>query len=498
MLTIEPLHALIHSLTKTEKRYFTLTAEMQKGQKEYLQLFKVLGSSKIFNDSLVKLLKDKYPNSSIEPARKHLYSVIMKSLRHFENEKDIEIKLINLLQDARLLHNKGLVEASFELLQKAKEIAIEFEKFFHYLLAAKQELDYLLRSQFVGVSENQLVEKQEKFRELLELQLGTAQHRMLYQILLLRYWKSGVVRNQKQIVSLNDLLLEEHQLLSGHRFKSFETQQLHLQFQSVYFFISGNPEGSLNVFRDLDTLFRSNYKLWQANPIYYIQLIDGILQDLRLIDRYEEMGYYYDRLRELTLPSENLQKTIEVMLLRHQLNSYSDQCKFKEGKDILLVTQKEIEKNLDHLPLQMQAETQLAIARVYFGNKEYSSVLKVVNNVLNQLSSYASVTHSSFIVFHLLNIQVNIVLKNSDYLYYAIRSLERQLKNSRALYGVEELMLNIAKRWLSNKSISDVSDDLKRLEENPFEKYFIRTLFLDSWINTISTGKNKIKSGRMT
>src|SRR5688500_4966975 len=118
MLTIEPLHALIHSLTKTEKRYFTLTAEMQKGQKEYLQLFKVLESSKIFNDSLVKLLKDKYPNSSIEPARKHLYSVIMKSLRHFENEKDIEIKLINLLQDARLLHNKGLVEASFELLQK--------------------------------------------------------------------------------------------------------------------------------------------------------------------------------------------------------------------------------------------------------------------------------------------------------------------------------------------------------------------------------------------
>lgn len=487
MLTLEPLHTLIHSLTKTEKRYFTLTTEMHKGEKEYLQLFKVLDSSKLFDQFLVQALKDKYPDSIIEPARKHLYSVIMKSLRHFENEKEIETKLSNLLQDARLLYGKGLIDASFELLEKIKQLAVEHEKFFYFLLAAKQELNYLVRSQFLGVDENHLIEKQEKFREILELQHGTAQHSMLYQVLLFRYWKNGVVRSQKQVVSLNDLLLEEHQLLSGHRLKSFETQQLHLQFQSVYFLISGNSEGSLNVYRDLDSLFHANHRLWQDNPVYYIQLIDGILYDLRSMEIYEELEYYYGRLKELKANSESLQKTIDAVLLSHQLNSYCDQNKFKEGKDFLLLKSKEIKNNLLRLPIQKQAEIQLAAARIYFGNYEYSAVLQIVNSVLNQLSSSTSITHSSYIVFHLLNIQVNIVLKDSDYIYYAIRSLERKLKNSRALYGVEELILSIAKRWLSGKSLHGIEEQIKKLDENPFEKYFIKTLLVNSWISKIKS-----------
>jgi hypothetical protein len=489
MLTIEPLYRLIHSLTKAEKRYFTLTAELQKGKKEYMQLFKLLEASPKFDEGLIKTLKDKYQDSTIEPARKHLYRVIMKSLRQFENGKEVETKLSNLLQDARILYNKGLIDASFHLLEKVKEIALNHEKFFFFLLAAKQELNYLVRSQFLALDENRLVEKQAKFREILELQLGAAQHSMLYQVLLFRYWKNGVVRSQKQVVSLNDLLLEEHQLLSGQRRKSFESQQLHLQFQSVYFFISGNPEGSLNVYRDLDSLFRRNSVLWQESPLYYIQLIDGILYDLRSMDRYEEMEYYYRRLREIEVNSESMEKMLNAILLSHQLNSYSDQNQFKEGKALLLLKANEIEGNLEYLPIQLQAEIQLAVARIYFGNKEYSPVLKIVNSVLNKISGATSITHSSFIVFHLLNIQVNVVLKNSDYLYYALRSLERRLKNSRSLYGVEELMLIIGKRWLSNKSLNDLQDRVKALEDNPFERYFIKTLFIKSWLaQTLTPG----------
>lgn len=489
MLTIEPLYTLIHSLTKAEKRYFTLTAEMQKGKKEYLKLFKILEASDKFDEALIETLKDEYHDSTIEPARKHLYSVIMKSLRQFGNAKDVETKLSNLLQDARILYNKGLIDASFQVLGKVKQIALDYEKFFYFLLAAKQELNYLVRSQFLALDESRLIEKQAKFREIFELQLGAAQHSMLYQVLLFRYWKNGVVRSQKQVVSLNDLLLEEHQMLSGQRRRSFESQQLHLQFQSVYFLISGNPEGSLSVYRDLDSLFRSNATLWQESPLYYIQLIDGILYDLRSMDRYDEMEYYYGRLREIEVNSESLEKMVDAIMFSHQLNSYSDQNKFKEGKALLLLKAKEIEGDLEYLPIQLQAEVQLAVARIYFRNKEYSSVLKIVNGVLNQIPGATSIRHSSFIVFHLLNIQVNMALKNSDYLYYALRSLERRLKNSRSLYGVEELMLTIGKRWLSNKSLNDLEDRVKLLEDNPFERYFIKTLFIKSWLAQTFTAR---------
>jgi hypothetical protein len=179
---------------------------------------------------------------------------------------------------------------------------------------------------------------------------------------------------------------------------------------------------------------------------------------------------------------------INVILLSHQLNSCCDQGRFRNGKEILLLKAREIEDDLDYVSIQMQAEMQLAVARIYFGNEEYSAVLKIVNRVLNQLSSTTSITHSSFIIFHLLNIQVNIVLKNADYLYYALRSLERRLKNSRSLYGVEELMLTIGKRWLANKSLDELQARIKTLEDNPFEKYFLKTLFIKAWIPTIHSG----------
>ena len=161
MYSIEHLFSLVNSMSKSEKRYFRLTTDLQKGEKSYLILFDILEGFAAFDEALTKKLKKRFPGSTIEPARKHLYHVLIKSLRQFNSDQDVEWRLMTWLQDSRILYNKGLYELSLDQLGKAKRVALENEKYMHFVLAARQELQYLVRSQFGGISEDELIEKQE-------------------------------------------------------------------------------------------------------------------------------------------------------------------------------------------------------------------------------------------------------------------------------------------------------------------------------------------------
>ena len=493
MLSMEPLHALIKAMTKTEKRYFRLTADMQKRKdnKDYLALFDMLDHEDTYSHALTKKIQTHFPGKQVEPARKHLYHVIMKSLRQFEGDKDIDMRLANLLQESKILYQKGLVGASLSLIEKTKNISLAYERFSYFVVAAKQEILCLIRTQFAGIDETTLVQKQEKIREFLEEQTNAAQHAMLYEVLLLRYWKNGVVRSQKEITSMNDLILEEYQFISSRRIKSFESRQLHLQFQSVYFLISGNPEGSLSIFRDLDNLFEVNRHLWEDNPTHYINFIDEVLHNLRAIEKYNELNFYFDRLRSLTPSSHHLSLVIKYVILSHQLHSACDRHEYPEANCIIGNKSLLEEKEIQQLPINLQTNTYLALARTYFGLGQYSTVLKIANGVLNKLAGSSQSNYSLFIIFNLMHLQVNILLKNADYLFYAIRSLERKLKLEKKVYGVEQLMLKIAKACVSNKPLTGFEQDLNAVEKNPLENYFVKILSLKTWVSKISGTRAK-------
>jgi hypothetical protein len=69
-----------------------------------------------------------------------------------------------------------------------------------------------------------------------------------------------------------------------------------------------------------------------------------------------------------------------------------------------------------------------------------------------------------------------------DHLSYAIRSIERKLRATQKIYGVEKLVITFAKRMLARKSLKDVKTQLQTLKENPVERQLIKELNLEEWI----------------
>lgn len=480
MLSTDSLFLLVRSLSKVEKRYFRLQAGFQRGEKRYLVLFDCLDAASAFDDSLRAELAQRFPGTTLEPARKHLAQVLLRALRQFESRKSVEARWLEALENSRILHVRGLIDAAFEQLEKAKLLTLKAEQFSLYVLAARRELAYRAEAQFPGMTEADLVEQHEKLRDLLDHEASSFRHAALYDVLLLRYWRTGLVRGARDTARLNDLLLEEHRALTAQRIRSFAAEQRHLQFQSVYFLVTGHPAGSLGVFRELDALFQRHPALWADNPLHYVQLLDGILHDLRAMNRPDEMPFFLDRLRAVPAPSENFVTMNAALVTEYELLRAVDTAQFGAVRRELSELARLPDRTLNLLPFPALARLYVAAARAWLALGEPAAALPLLNAVLNQPTRLMSQHLTT--VARLLNLQTHAALGNVDYLSYALRAAERNLRAGHRTAGVEGILLTRLRRWLRNRPFEVAPETLIRLMEEPYEALLARELRLTEWL----------------
>ncbi|WP_236648864.1 hypothetical protein [Spirosoma sp. 209] len=389
-MTIDVLHPLIHSLTKSEKRYCRLTTGGSGVDKGFLRLFDCLLAHDTLNEELTVELDRQFPGSTLEPARKHLYRVVMQRLRQFEQNQRVEVRIGQLLHDSQILYERGLVQASQDQLEKARLLAQQHERGLYAVLAARQQAEQWVRLQFDGVDEPALASLHDQIRQQLDQSQAALQHAALYETLLFRYQARGVVGSPADTLRLNDLLLEEYQLLNrqtrtGPSRRSFALLQQHLHFQSAYFRMIGDGAGSLRVYRELETLFARNPTLWTHQPLYYVQLLEGILADLRLLEQYEAMPYFIDRLRLIDTPVQGLNRLVPYLALYFSLLRLVDARHYTDAVALLAPYQADpagFERELSQLPMTTRTEFDLLLVRLNLGLGQLSAGLHRLNRVL--------------------------------------------------------------------------------------------------------------------
>ncbi len=132
--TLGDLHALIHSLSASEKRSFKIkhTSFTRKNNHNYLRLFDIINETKTYNkkDFDAILAKSKIKNYKIVVHR--LFDMITKVLRSI-HEKDIyEVRILGLLAEVDVLYKKGLPVQAGKRIEKT------------FMLAKKMDNPYLL------------------------------------------------------------------------------------------------------------------------------------------------------------------------------------------------------------------------------------------------------------------------------------------------------------------------------------------------------------------
>lgn len=476
-----------------------MSARLQEGEKVYISLFEIMDKEKSGERELKVKLKNRFPEAVFEPASKHLYKALMRSLKSFDAEKSIENKLMNLISDVRILFTKGILPLCFSEIERGKKLSLKHEKFFLFLQLARMELQYLTALEFPHVDETELVRRQEKINDILYYELFINKHSSLYELLSHRYAHQGITRSENEIEKLNDLLLEEYQVNANQHYGSFESDKLHLHFQSTYFMMTGNPEQSLQEFYQLNKLFEENEFHWEADPVYYIYLIHGILMGLRWMGKHDDMIFFIHRLEQIKPNARSHELFIRHLILQHQLAIFIDRRKFQEGLPLIVDYEPYI-TNAYQAPPNVFATTHFQISVIYFGMGDFRKSLQHINKVLDVGAAFIS--YQIYGLCRLVSLLIHVELENDDHLIYSIRSAERKFKTEKKLYRVEKLTIDFVRRWIhrtplnSNEILINYYEDLLKLKEDKFENQFLKQFIFLPWIEAKIAGSREVrKSG---
>ena len=196
----DSLFQLIKSLEKSEKRNFKLYVKRNTATEDLkiTQLFDALDKMPDYDEAQLLKKAKGVRKQQLSNLKAHLYRQILSSLRLIKEEDNIDIRLHEQMDHARILFNKGLYLQSLKVLERLKETA-----------RAYQQLTYLQQALFFEKKIESLYitrSMQDRAEQLrLEADTVSAQLTLVNQLsnlaLQLYSWyiKHGHARNEKDI-----------------------------------------------------------------------------------------------------------------------------------------------------------------------------------------------------------------------------------------------------------------------------------------------------------
>lgn len=486
---------LIQSLTKAEKRYFRLYANLQSGEKNYLLLFDLINKGTSSED-ICKLYCQEQSKGNFEMAAKHLYRVIMDCLAHLRKKEDVQTAIFDHITKAEILFERELFDAAFSQLDKAKSLAVTYENDPLLLLIRRTELKYLSSLGFKEISERELVSKQMKINDIMKYSRNTNLHLQLYDILKHRITYKGYVRSDKQKDNLNDLVLSELNLIANSSYKGFEAKKLHLLFQAAYYLNTGNYKSAIRFYQELIALFESNQHLILNPPIYYLSAIKGVLDSLHTAGLYKEMPFFIERLKKIQQGDYATEFLLEISACIYQ---YEQTALINTGKlEEALHLSEENEDSLFKKVGLLRPETQLklylntAILHLCLGNpgKARKSMKKIFSagKQFYALPSYKTA--------RLINLLIQAELGDYSFFENEINSIKRNMRYEKQTYQTEKLLFRFVMGYplpsyekARNKLWMQFQREITKIRQDKYEKQLLKTFDILSWIESKLTDK---------
>lgn len=489
MSQIQSLHLLIHSMTLAEKKAFRGRTCRTRSDPNYLALFELIEK----NDNLpLADLKKRYrsqkPGSSLETSARYLFELLLETLLRLRKDQDSFYSLFSRILQARVLYEKSLFDECFALLDEVMDKAQKFENYYALLLGSRLEMEYLLALNFPKTSEKKLLKKQFKINESLKYLRKINEQSSLFEILKHRIIYKGYPRSPKQKNELNDLVFSELSIVASQNLENFEIRKLHQLFQSNYLISAGDYKSAFHSYHELNTLFEANKHLWSTPPVYYLNMLEGVLVSLRGIHNYQGMGYFVEQLKKIESPSVDFRLTLNCLTFQYELFPLLDTGDFDQCRAHIKAYKTILYDKIVALDRVRQAELCLYTALVYLGLGEYRKAHQFLNQVI--LSDKKIIFLPIFRTVRLVNLIILYHLGESELIRYEIRSMKRDLRAMEKGYRIERLVFSRVTRMPAGRAAHRAKqwDKIKgmchSIRQDIFEQQILHIFDFTAWIES--------------
>lgn len=488
------LHQLIHSLSKSEKRFFKLYAARfdDKRGKKFVRLFDCIEKQKRYDEEKIlsenkQLSKKQFPNLKL-----HLYRQVLKSITVVNANATIDIQLHYLISQAQLLYSKCLYAQSMKILEKAKKLSTQHHR--QILLMDILELEKQIMLHTISVRTGERVKKiTSESRDVSEHIRNTDVFSNLSLKLNAFYLNIGFIRNREDFKKTETFFKRSIPSYREEKLAFNEKLYLYYCYTGYYFFIQDFKKG-YTYCKKMSTLFETNPLMVTHNTEMYIKVLDYRLMAENKLFLYDEFYQTHRQLIALKrLPSAALKENINLNLFKtiyiHEINRHFMLGEFTSGTRIVIRLEKELERFVTRLDRHTILIFYYKIACLYFGASNFRSALKWLNKIINMPDTGLREDIHAF--SRILALICHYELGRGDLLEYTIKATYRFLLQKGDLNKYQQYIMRFL-RELNDKTtekelirkFSRLKNELLPLERHPYEKRPFLYFDIISWLDS--------------
>ncbi len=492
----DSLFQLVKSLEKSEKRNFKLYARRNTDTEDLkvIQLFDALDKMTEYDEAQLLKKTRSIKKQQLSNIKAHLYKQILSSLRLIKEEDNIDIRLHEQMDHARILYNKGLYLQSLKVLERLKETARSYQQltYLQQALFFEKKIETL----YITRSMQDRADKLSEESDIVNNQL-TQVNRLSNLALQLYSWyiKHGHARNEKDIKSVESFFGK--QLPEDvTKIKGFYEKLYLYQSYVWYAFIRQDFLQYYRYSQKWVSLFEEFPGLLKVETANYIKGMHNLMGAQFNLMNHEKLAESISQFEQF-VKQKHLKENENNRILAYQylytarINLYFLRGTFTKGLRLVPFLEDMLKEYSLYLDSHRVLVFYYKIASLYFGSGNNEKAIDYLNRIINQKGDLRTDLQCYARLLHLI---AHYQLGNFDLLEYLIKSVYRYMAKMENLSKVEEEIFAFLRRSFHvgahalKPEFEKLLDKLKKYEGNPLEARAFAYLDIISWLESKISG----------
>jgi len=493
----DDLFQLIKSMSKSEKGYFKKFASKHTiGEKNiYVRLFDAIDDLDHYDEEIIKEnFKGEKFAGKLYSTKNYLFNFILKALSAYHSEKVAVSKLSSMLIELNVLFDKGLYKQYKTRLRKAIELAQKHDKGYFIAQLYDKEIKFLVAEYYEGIPVEKFIDLKNKILQNLDDLKIDGAYQLLYYELFSILKKIGSVRNKKDAETLKVFI--NHPLLKNESFAKNFNSKFHLySILGHYYRVTNDTVNWYRYRKMLFDLMESDFKYQREYYTSYISTFNNYLNACVQIGKYREFESNLEKFKKFGEQFENkkehLDTQIRIFLLISdlELQYYLKTLQLEKLGSIIKGIQTGFKKFGSRINENRKISLYNRLSYALFILKNFDESIGYINKILNSNEPNIEPEHHSFA--RVRNLILHYEMGNYDLLEYTVKNTKRYLAKNQRLYAFEKLILDFIEKAMNSKNGKNLdelylklSNGLKKISDNPFEKSALEQFDVISWLES--------------
>ncbi|MGL4583807.1 MAG: hypothetical protein ACRCVU_12600 [Flavobacterium sp.] len=488
------LFVLIKSLTRSEKRQFTLYVNrlQNNADAKFISLFNAMDKMEEYDEQYI--LKQKITSKQqLSNLKANLYKAILVSLRMNPSRKNVRIQIREQLDFATILYQKGLHKQGLKILDKAKQIALDVEE--KSLALEIIELEKVIESQYItrsitGRADELIAQSNDLIiQNYYATKLSNLSLKFYNEMLTSGYAKSEdekqelITRFSDQLLDINIELLNFREKLwyfKAHVWLCFLIQDYRNAYKYAKLWVA---------------LFYDHPKMILSHPIWYLKGNSYLFKILLLFKSVDKYIYWNNRLEEqLTSESfpqsENINSQAFLLQFSNKLNIEFIQQTYNGSTIFVKQLQRGINEYSNMIDEHHFHILYFKVASLYFGYKKYEDSLAYTARILANTDYMVQ----EDLLFHTRILSLMAQFESGQDQHYedfikANRNLMKKMKNKTEIHDTFMKLFEGLLGASSKEQVVVLKGFVEKMELLYNNKFYIRSIL---YIDVLNWAKRKL------